>query len=107
MILTGGYEVSKPYRKVDTIPTYEQLYEVYIHARAMCFGEDWNSGTHAKAHRKKLVKAVSKIAEVRQENRSAPPVCSECGSIAHYCGPDPLGGAFYCVKCKIGWAQST
>ena len=46
------------------IPTYEQLYEVYRHARAMCFGEDWNGGTHALAHRKALVKAVNNIAAV-------------------------------------------
>lgn len=39
----------------------EKLRRVYEHARGMCFGVDWNKGTHAKHHRQKLIQAVNEI----------------------------------------------
>jgi len=40
-----------------------ELEEVYDAARGLCYGEDWNNGTHAKSrgYRQKLVAAVNAI----------------------------------------------
>ena len=35
--------------------------KVYEHARGMCFGHDWNKGTHAGFHRRPLIAAVDAI----------------------------------------------
>lgn len=39
----------------------ERLRPVYEHARGICFGVDWNKGTHAKAHRAALIAAVHAV----------------------------------------------
>lgn len=41
----------------------EELEAVYDAARGLCYGEDWNNGTHAKSrgYRKKLIAAVNAI----------------------------------------------
>lgn len=41
----------------------EELEAVYDAARGLCYGEDWNNGTHAKSrgYRQKLVAAVNAI----------------------------------------------
>lgn len=50
-----------PQEELET--TIRKLRRVYVAARGLCHGYDWNNGTHAKLHRyrKELVSAVDDI----------------------------------------------
>ncbi len=40
---------------------HEMLCDLYFAARGLCYGVDWNNGTHAKHHRKTLEDCVKKL----------------------------------------------
>lgn len=54
-----------------------ELEKVYKHARGLCFGEDWNKGTHAMYHRIPLLHAVNAIEPLPAFQR--PPAPGEGG----------------------------
>lgn len=45
-------------------PTKKQLEKVYNAARGLCFGYDWNFGTHAGIYRKRLLRAVNAVEKI-------------------------------------------
>lgn len=56
--------------QLDTADTMEKLNAVYEAARGLCFGEDWNNGTHAKLHgyKQKLREAVAAVQTTEQND---------------------------------------
>ena len=55
------------YRIEKQDETIEQLQAVFDAAKGLCFGEDWNNGTHAMIYKQKLRDAVAAIPQPPEE----------------------------------------
>ena len=47
--------------RIEDLETIEKLQAVFDAAKGLCFGEDWNNGTHAMVYKQKLRDAVAAI----------------------------------------------
>ena len=56
-----GMDLGLERKCADLQQEIERLRTVYSQARGLCFGVDWNNGTHANHYRNSLIDAVDAV----------------------------------------------